>query len=292
MAGGRTISRSAVYLLASLLLVLSFLSGTRGSYMHLFDFKVKDTTVNSNRVEEVSHDSFPRSLHHLTIGRDGMLYASSFVTSEVYAAMLDDSGHHWRWFRVVSRGGGGVGLDGATGIAVDDDLRLYVASFATDQVFRYNSVTGEYLDLFINDEHHHLDCPEGLLLLPDRLLVASFLNDRILSYDLGGRFLVSTPPLSPPPLLPRPLRLCAPSFLLPFLFSLSPPPSSPPFSTSALCSLPPPRFSFSLSSFLRLPSSSPAPPPPLSRPCSHLPSLFLLSSTHFSISASASSHSY
>jgi len=157
--------------------------------MHLFDFKVKDTTVNSNRVEEVSHDSFPRSLHHLTIGRDGMLYASSFVTSEVYAAMLDDSGHHWRWFRVVSRGGGGVGLDGATGIAVDDDLRLYVASFATDQVFRYNSVTGEYLDLFINDEHHHLDCPEGLLLLPDRLLVASFLNDRILSYDLGGRFL-------------------------------------------------------------------------------------------------------
>lgn len=89
MAGGRTISRSAVYLLASLLLVLSFLSGTRGSYMHLFDFKVKgatssqtnccfeavltcvktDTTVNSNRVEEVSHDSFPRSLHHLTIGR-------------------------------------------------------------------------------------------------------------------------------------------------------------------------------------------------------------------------------
>lgn len=130
------------------------------------------------------------------------------------------------------------------------------------------------------------------MLLPDRLLVASFLNDRILSYDLGGRFLVSTPPLSPPPLLPRPLRLCAPSFLLPFLFSLSPPPSSPPFSTSALCSLPPPRFSFSLSSFLRLPSSSPAPPPPLSRPCSHLPSLFLLSSTHFSISASASSHSY
>ena len=59
---------------------------------------------------------------------------------------------------------------------------------------RYNSVTGEYIDLFINDEHGGLDCPEGLLLLPDRLLVASFLNDRILSFSLSGQFLVLAPP--------------------------------------------------------------------------------------------------
>ena len=70
------------------------------------------------------------------LDRDGMLYASSFITSEVYGALLDESTHHWRWFRVVSKGGGGVGLDGPTGLAVDDDLRLYVASFATDQIFR------------------------------------------------------------------------------------------------------------------------------------------------------------
>mmetsp|Transcript_72188 Transcript_72188/g.150818 ORF Transcript_72188/g.150818 Transcript_72188/m.150818 type:complete len:246 (-) Transcript_72188:17-754(-) len=118
-----------------------------------------------------------------------MLYASSFVTSEVYGAMVDDTGSHWRWFRVVGPGGGGVGLDGATGLAVDDKLRIYVASFATDQVFRYDSVTGEFVDIFINDDHNRIDCPEGLLLLPDKMLVASFLNDRILSYSLDGSFI-------------------------------------------------------------------------------------------------------
>eukprot|EP00287_Rhodomonas_sp_CCMP768_P002144 CAMPEP_0196737062 /NCGR_PEP_ID=MMETSP1091-20130531/14910_1 /TAXON_ID=302021 /ORGANISM="Rhodomonas sp., Strain CCMP768" /LENGTH=101 /DNA_ID=CAMNT_0042080865 /DNA_START=9 /DNA_END=311 /DNA_ORIENTATION=+ len=73
-----------------------------GSYMHLFDFKVKDT-MPSNEVIEVTDDSLPRSLHHLAFGRDGMLYASSFVTSEVYGGFQDETGQHWRWFRVVSR---------------------------------------------------------------------------------------------------------------------------------------------------------------------------------------------
>jgi hypothetical protein len=64
--------------------------------------------------------------------RDGMIYASSFSTNEVYRGDRDGR-MGWQWSRVVSRG---VGLDGPTGLHLDDSLRLYVASFGTDQIFR------------------------------------------------------------------------------------------------------------------------------------------------------------
>ena len=126
----------------------------------------------------VPESKLPKSIHHVILGLDGLLYASSFPTSEVFSALLDDRGK-WRWFRVV---GPGTGVDGPTGMALDRQLRLLVASFGTDQILRYDSVTGKLLDIFINDDEGHMDCPEGMLLLPDRLLVASFLNDKVLSY--------------------------------------------------------------------------------------------------------------
>jgi len=144
--------------------------------------------VAKNEIVPVPDEKLPRSLHHIVFGPDGLLYASSFMSSEVFSASMDDKGK-WHWFRVVGYGTGSrIGgrtygpVDGPTGLAVDSRLRLMVASFGTDQIVRYNSVTGKFIDIFINDEEGHMDCPEGLLLLPDRLLVASFLNDKVLSY--------------------------------------------------------------------------------------------------------------
>ena len=132
-----------------------------------------------NEVVPVAESKLPKSLHHIVFGLDGLLYASSFITSEVYSAWMDSESGKLRWFRVV---GHGTGVDGPTGMAVDSQQRLLVASFGTDQILRYDTVTGKMMDIFINDDEGHMDCPEGLLLLPDRLLVASFLNDRVLSY--------------------------------------------------------------------------------------------------------------
>ena len=132
-----------------------------------------------NEVVLVAESKLPKSLHHIVFGVDGLLYASSFITSEVYSAWMDSESGKLRWFRVV---GHGTGVDGPTGMAVDSQQRLLVASFGTDQILRYDTVTGKMMDIFINDDEGHMDCPEGLLLLPDRLLVASFLNDRVLSY--------------------------------------------------------------------------------------------------------------
>jgi len=67
-------------------------------------------------------------------------------------------------------------------------MRLYVASFGTDQILRFDGVTGAAVDVVINDDEGRLDCPEGLLMLPGRLLVASFLNDRVVSYSPDGAF--------------------------------------------------------------------------------------------------------
>ena len=80
----------------------------------------------------------------------------------MFAASVDDLGKT-RWFRVV---GHGTGVDGPTGLAVDSHLRLFVASFGTDQILRYDSVTGKLIDVFINDDEGRMDGPEGLLLVP------------------------------------------------------------------------------------------------------------------------------
>jgi hypothetical protein len=133
-------------------------------------------------VTPVPADQLPRSFHHVIQGRDGALYASSFLTNEVFRAAPDEKGAN-RWVLVVGRG---QGLDGPTGLALDEQSSLYVSSFGTDQILRFNSVTGDAVDVFVNDEEGKLDCPEGLLHLGDRLLVASFCNDRILSYNADG----------------------------------------------------------------------------------------------------------
>ncbi len=88
--------------------------------------------------------------HDLIIGPDGLLYVTSFgvhkvirytqdgllvdvFVEDVVGTPEDESG----------------GLLNAHGLAFGPDGHLYVASFGTDQVKRYDGTTGEYLDDFI-----------------------------------------------------------------------------------------------------------------------------------------------
>lgn len=82
----------------------------------------------------------------------------------------------------------GHGLDGPWGI-VTDDKYLYVASFTTDQIHKYDLQTKKFVGAFGNESY--LDCPEGIALGPDNnLYVASFLDDTVVKFSApDGQFL-------------------------------------------------------------------------------------------------------
>ncbi|XP_048583178.1 serine/threonine-protein kinase PknD [Nematostella vectensis] len=81
----------------------------------------------------------------------------------------------------------GHGLDGPWGMVADNST-LFVASFTTDRIHKYDISSGRFLGAFGSEQH--LDCPEGMALGPNHTLyVASFLNDRVVKYSLGGQFL-------------------------------------------------------------------------------------------------------
>jgi streptogramin lyase len=80
----------------------------------------------------------------------------------------------------VSEGKGG--LDLPKGIVFGPDGNFYVASDNTDQVLRYNSATGAFLDVFASGGG--LDRPLGIVFGPDgNLYVASSNTDEVLRYD-------------------------------------------------------------------------------------------------------------
>lgn len=81
----------------------------------------------------------------------------------------------------------GDGLDGPWGLQAVADV-LFVASFATDRIHRYNMTTGEPLGMFGSEAE--IDCPEGLAVDNNgTLYVASFLDDSIARYTTEGEFL-------------------------------------------------------------------------------------------------------
>ena len=91
----------------------------------------------------------------------------------------------------------GVNFDfrtGAWGLASDAERGLlFVSSFGSDEVLAF-SERGDFKYALTGD----LDCPEGLALNGDQLYVASFLDSRIVAFDLStkrGRTLALGPPV-------------------------------------------------------------------------------------------------
>ena len=85
-------------------------------------------------------------------------------------------------------------LDGAWGLASHAARGLlFVSSFGSDEVLAF-SERGDFKYALTGD----LDCPEGLALNGDQLYVASFLDSRIVAFDLStkrGRTLALGPPV-------------------------------------------------------------------------------------------------
>ena len=77
------------------------------------------------------------------------------------------------------------GLDGPTGALFGPDGNLYVASFNTDEVLRYDGSTGAFLDVFVAAGSGGLNGPDaGLAFGADgHLYVPSFFTNSVLRYD-------------------------------------------------------------------------------------------------------------
>lgn len=82
-------------------------------------------------------------------------------------------------------------LNGPWGLAADREGRIFVASFGSDQVLVF-SHEGEFLGALGDSES--LDSPEGIAISPDgsTLVVASFLDSRIVAFDLANAPFLAT----------------------------------------------------------------------------------------------------
>jgi DNA-binding beta-propeller fold protein YncE len=81
-------------------------------------------------------------------------------------------------------------LSGPTSATFGPDGALYVASFNTDQILRFDGQTGAYLGVFVSAGLGGLNGPDsGTKFGADGLLyVPSFWSDRVLRYDATGAF--------------------------------------------------------------------------------------------------------
>jgi len=77
------------------------------------------------------------------------------------------------------------GLDGPTAATFGPDGDLYVSSFETDEILRYDGQSGAFLGVFVSAGLGGLNGPDaGAKFGPDgNLYVPSFWNDRVLRYD-------------------------------------------------------------------------------------------------------------
>ncbi|XP_065051465.1 protein lin-41-like isoform X2 [Rhopilema esculentum] len=151
----------------------SFINPEIEAIQHLWD------GFSKREIKEFSDIKKPSYVYSLP---DHSLFISSFLTDEVlYVKDSRDSSSQVLTFAK------GHGLDGPWGIAVDSDF-VYIASFTTDQIHKYEKVSGRFISVFGNE--NELDCPEGMAFGPNKTLyVASFLNDQVVKYTQEGQYL-------------------------------------------------------------------------------------------------------
>lgn len=131
----------------------------------------------------------------ITVGPDGLLYICSeqvrkvlrydrqtfayideFIFDDPGTALIDETG----------------GLLGPTAAVFGPDGNLYVASFETDAVLRYNGLTGAFIDVFVPTGSGGLNGPDaGMAFGPDgHLYVPSYFGHRVLRFDgASGAFI-------------------------------------------------------------------------------------------------------
>jgi len=82
----------------------------------------------------------------------------------------------------VSSGSGG--MNNPTGLEFGPDGNLYVGSWGTDEVLRYDGTTGSFIDAFVSSGSGGMNNPTGLEFGPDgNLYVSSYSTDEVLRYD-------------------------------------------------------------------------------------------------------------
>jgi WD40 repeat protein len=84
----------------------------------------------------------------------------------------------------VQQFGAGTGLNHTRGLDIGPDGRLYVTGHFSNNVLRYDSDTGAFVDQFIPSGSGGLTAPVGLTFGPDgRLYVCDHVSDRVLRYN-------------------------------------------------------------------------------------------------------------
>ncbi|MFN8422407.1 MAG: hypothetical protein U0470_03130 [Anaerolineae bacterium] len=122
----------------------------------------------------------------LTLDGVDEVFVSSFNTDQILlyngahpGTQLNDG-----YFLANFVAAGAGGLDGPRGVRFGPDGNVYVASFNSDQVLKYNGTTGAPIGAFVAAAAGGLDGPDDLVFGPDgNLYVSSFNNDRIIKYD-------------------------------------------------------------------------------------------------------------
>ena len=101
----------------------------------------------------------------LTYGPDGNLYISSGTTRENSAIYRFDS----QTGGLIDKFASGGDLFRPYGVAFGPDKLLYVSSFRSDEILRYDSTTGDFVDVFAQRDGTDagLNGPNGLLFGPD-----------------------------------------------------------------------------------------------------------------------------
>jgi hypothetical protein len=134
----------------------------------------------------------------LTVGPDGAVYTPTISATGVDDTVLRiDQTKAVTTFISPNNPGGNGGLSNAKGMAFGPDGNFYVASYATNQVLRYNSNTGAFIDAFVAAGSGGLSGPSAVVFGADRngdsvpdLYVSSKLTNQVLVYSgADGTFL-------------------------------------------------------------------------------------------------------